>query len=68
MRAILFTGLLLLPLLIQAQESEGEALLLQQLNQGQEVLTVPELKKTTLNKIDFGLQAGAAFTSFGRHG
>lgn len=68
MRAILFTVFLLLPLLIQAQESEGEALLLQQLNQGQEVLTVPELKKTTLNKIDFGLQAGAAFTSFGRYG
>lgn len=68
MRAILFTGILLLPLLSQAQEPEGEALLLQQLNQGQEVLTVPELKKTTLNKIDFGFQAGAAFTSFGRYG
>lgn len=68
MRAIFITGILLLPLLILAQESEGEALLLQQLNQGQEVLTVPELKKTTWDKIDFGLQAGAAFTSFGRYG
>jgi len=68
MRSILFTGILLLPVLILAQESEGEALLLQQLNQGQEILTVPELKKTTGDRIDFGLEAGAAFTSFGRYG
>ena len=68
MRFIIFTGILLLPLLSFAQESEGEALLLQQLNQGQEVLTVPELKTSVKDKIDFGLEAGAAFTSFGRHG
>jgi hypothetical protein len=68
MRSILFTGLLLLPLLSFAQESEGEALLLQQLNQAQEVLTVPQLKTPVRDKIDFGLEAGAAFTSFGRHG
>jgi len=68
MRSIIFTGILLFPLLCLAQGSEGEALLLQQLNQGQEVLTVPELKKSTRDKIDFGLRAGAAFTSFGKHG
>ena len=68
MRFIIFTGILLLPLLSFAQESEGEALLLQQLNQGQEVLTVPELKTSVKDKIDFGLEAGAAFTSFGRQG
>jgi hypothetical protein len=68
MRSILFTGLLLLPLLSVAQKSEGETLLLQQLNQGQGVLTVPELKKPVRDRIDFGLEAGAAFTSFGRHG
>ena len=68
MRTILFTGLLFLPLLILAQESVEDSLLLQQLNQGQEVLTVPKLKTATRDKIDFGFQAGAAFTSFGRHG
>ena len=68
MRLILFTGILLLPLLSLAQDSEGEGLLLQQLNMGQEVLTVPELKTPVRDKIDFGLEAGAAFTSFGRHG
>ena len=68
MRLILFTGFLLLHLLGLAQESEGEALLLQQLNQGQDILTVPELKKPVRDRIDFGLEAGAAFTSFGRHG
>jgi len=68
MRSIIFTGLLFLSLFGLAQESEGESLLLQQLNQGQEVLEVPKLKKPVRNKIDFGLEAGAAFTSFGRHG
>ena len=68
MQLKLITGLLLLPLLGFAQESEGEALLLQQLNQSQEFLTVPELKTPARDKIDFGLEAGAAFTSFGRYG
>ncbi len=44
MRSISFAGILLLPLICPAQESEGEGLLLQQLNQSREVLTVPELK------------------------
>jgi hypothetical protein len=60
--------MLLLPLMVFAQESEGEAILIQQLDLGQEVLTVPELKTPSMNRIDFGLEAGAAFTSFGRHG
>jgi hypothetical protein len=68
MRSILFTGLLLLPLLSYAQESEGEGLLLQQLNQSKEVLTVPELKTAVKDRIDFGLEAGTAFTTFGRYG
>jgi hypothetical protein len=68
MRPILFTGLLLLPFLSPAQESEGEALLLRQLAQEQEVLSVPELKTAVRDRIDFGLETGAAFTSFGRHG
>ncbi|KPL16899.1 MAG: hypothetical protein AMS26_02790 [Bacteroides sp. SM23_62] len=68
MRSILFTGLLILPLLGPAQESEGDVLLLRQLNEDQEVLTVPELKTAVRDRIDFGLEAGAAFTTFGRHG
>jgi hypothetical protein len=68
MRSILFTGFLLLPLLSLAQETEGEALLLQQLNEGKEVLTVPELKTPVKDRIDFGLHTGAAFTTFGRYG
>ena len=68
MRSILFTGILLLPLLSLAQESEGEGLFLQQLNMGQEILTVPDLKTAVRDKIDFGFQAGAAFTSFARYG
>jgi hypothetical protein len=58
----------MLPLFVPAQGSEGDSLLLLQLNQGQEVLTVPKLKTASRDKIDFGFQAGASFTSFGRHG
>ncbi len=68
MRSIFFTGILLLPLLCLAQESEEDSLLLQQLNLGQEVLTVPKLKTATRDKIDFGFQTGASFTSYGRNG
>jgi hypothetical protein len=68
MRSILLTGLLFLPLLGLAQANEGEAILLQQLNKGKEVLTVPDLKKPVRDRIDFGLEAGAAFTTFGRYG
>jgi hypothetical protein len=65
---MLFAGLLLLPLLVFAQETEGDALLWQQLDQSHEVLTVPELKTPVKDKIDFRLEAGTAFTSFGRRG
>lgn len=65
---MLIAGLLLLPWLVFAQETEGEALLLRQLDQPQEVLTVPELKTPVKDKIDFRLEAGTAFTSFGRRG
>jgi hypothetical protein len=68
MRLISFTGMILLPLLSLAQESEVEGLLLQQFNQGKEFLTVPELKTPAKDRIDFGLEAGTAFTTFGRYG
>ncbi len=68
MRLIFITGLLFLPLLGFAQETEKEILLLQQLNEGQDVIAVPELKKPVMDKIDFGLQAGGSFTSFGKYG
>ena len=68
MRSVFITGILLLPLLVFAQESEGEAILVQQLDLGQEILSVPELNTPARNRIDFGFNAGAAFTSFGRHG
>ena len=68
MRSILLTGILCLPLLVFGQGSEGEAILVKQLDVGQEVLTVPELNTPGRNRIDFGLEAGAAFTSFGGQG
>ncbi len=68
MRLILFTGLLMLPLMSTAQETEGESLLLQQYSEDQEVLTVPRLKTTVMDRFDFGLEAGTAYTTFGRHG
>ncbi len=66
MRSILLTGILLMPVLVFAQESEGEAILINQLDMGQKVLAVPELNTPEKNRFDFGLEAGAAFTSFGR--
>jgi hypothetical protein len=57
-----------MPLLSSAQDAKGVALLLQQHNEGKEVLTIPELKKPVRERIDFGLEAGAAFTTFGKYG
>jgi hypothetical protein len=68
MRSLFFYGLLLLPLLCPAQETAGEGLFTSSVNEAKEVLTVPELKKPVMDRIHFGLDAGAVFSTFGRHG
>jgi hypothetical protein len=68
MRSLFFCGLFLLPLLCSAQEAAGEGLFLSSENEAKEVLTVPELKKPVMDRIHFGLDAGAVFSTFGRHG
>jgi hypothetical protein len=65
---MLFAGLILLPLLVFAQGTEGDGIFWKQLDQSHEVFTVPELKTLVEDKIDFRLEAGTAFTSFGRRG
>ena len=68
MRSIVLAGFLLLPLLCSAQISEGEGPYLQPVYEGKDVLTVPELKQNVRDRFDFGLEAGAALTTFGGHG
>ena len=68
MRSIVLAGSLLLPLLCSAQISEGEGPYLQPVYEGKDVLTVPELKQPVRDRFDFGLEAGAGFTTFGRYG
>jgi hypothetical protein len=66
MRVVVVSGLLFISLWSLAQETEAEGLLLQLGDQ--KVLEVPELKKPVRDRMDFGLNAGAGFTSFGRYG
>jgi hypothetical protein len=68
MRWILYTGLMMLPQLGFTQEAGGDAPLFRQINEGKEAISVPELKKPARERIEFGLEAGASFTSFGRQG
>jgi hypothetical protein len=66
MRVIVLSGLLFISMCSLAQETEAEGLLLQLGDQ--KFLEVPELKKPVRDRIGFGLNAGAGFTSFGRYG
>lgn len=68
MRSIVLSGFLLFPILCSGQEATGEGLYLPSLNEGNEVLTVPELKKPHMDRFHFGLDAGAVFSTFGRQG
>jgi hypothetical protein len=68
MRSVVLIGFLVLPLLCSGQEAAGEGLSMPSLNEGEEVLTVPELKKPVVDRIHFGLEAGAVFSTFGRQG
>jgi hypothetical protein len=68
MRSMVLSGLLLLPVLCSGQEATGEGLFLPSLNQGNQVLTVPELKKPVMDRLHYGLDAGAVFSTFGRQG